>query len=686
MHLITRLSQIGKSYRNPILISALVVAIIPFSVFAQSVTTEDEDEKEKVESTVEEVVVSASRVPVPAEHVGSSVTVFNKEDIEKRQATHVHELLRESPGLAVSQQSFSGQTQLRIRGSEGNHSLVLFDGIELSDPVSSDEFYLQHLPVFATDRIEVLRGPQSSLYGSEAIGGVINITSPIPEEGTTARLSMTQGSLSTTKLNSYVAFASGEHFGSVAMSHIKSKGISAKSDNAEADGLRQTSAHLKFGTQISESLDISATTLLVNNDSDYDECGYFDSVTSVFYPSNNCRGDDKKRAVGIELNYEQLGGDLIHKVKLFHTRHKRYDYAYFSDSSNNTISSKLGKKSKIEYQAVVNWEAIDTDQTTIFALNKENNEAKGQYVAGGDGGKFDTKSFVLEQRMDFGNNIFTSLSGRYDDNKDKQFKDYKTYRGTLAWVVNDDLRLHSSAGTGVKNPQVSELYGWSSDWVANPDLKPETSKSWDLGFEFHTGVSDLTVDLTYFTNIVTNLIGSDCGRDCGDETTDLIDNDGDGETDEADENKPDVQKSVNEPGESTIKGWELSILGNLADRYDVSASATFLRGFGADGKELVRRPSQILSLNINRQSNFFGNPGSINLNIQHVGNQLDITTWPNVADLPKYTLVNLGAKLNLNSNLELTGKIDNLFGQKYSEVRGYNKPGRTINLGLRYTF
>ena len=674
MHLITRLSQIGKSYRNPILISALVVAILPFSVFAQSVTTEEEDEKEKVESTVEEVVVSASRVPVPAEHVGSSVTVFNKEDIEKRQATHVHELLRESPGLAVSQYSIGGQTQLRIRGSEANHTLVLFDGIELSDPVSSDEFYLQHLPVFATDRIEVLRGPQSSLYGSEAIGGVINVTSPIPDEGTNARLSMTQGSLSTTKLNSYVAFASGENFGSVAVSHIKSKGVSAKSDNAEADGVQQTSAHLKFGTQISESLDISATTLLVNNDSDYDDCGYFDSVTSVFYPSNNCRGDDKKRAVGIELNYEQLGGDLIHKVKLFHTRQKRYEYAYFSDSSNNTISSKLGKKSKIEYQAVMNWGALDTDQTTIFALNKEINEAKGQYVAGGDGGRFDTKSFVLEQRVDFGNNIFASLSGRYDDNKDKQFKDYKTYRGTLAWIFNDDLRFHTSTGTGVKNPTVSELYGWSSDWIANPDLKPETSKSWDLGAEFRLGLADLTFDLTYFDNKVTNLIDRACGANC--------ENNDDDPPDFSD----DISKSVNKPGGSTIRGWELSVLGSVADTYGITASATFLKGFDSEGKELTRRPSQILSLNISREFTHSGKSGSMNLNFQHVGNQLDITTWPNVADLPKYTLVNLGAKLSLNSNLELTGKIDNLFDETYSEVRGYNKPGRTINLGLRYTF
>ena len=655
MHLITRLSHIGKSYRKLILISALPFAFLPLSVLAQTDTAEEEDKKEKAESTVEEVVVSASRVPVPAQHVGSSVTVFNQEEIEKRQATRVYELLREVPGLAVSQQSFAGQTQLRIRGSEGNHTLLLFDGIELSDPVSSDEFYLQHLPAFATDRIEVLRGPQSSIFGSEAIGGVINITSPIPDEGTTARLSVEGGSLRTSKLNSYVAFANEEFYGSVAMNQIQSKGISAKSDNTEADGLRQTSAHFKVGTQISESLDLAATTLLVNFDGDYDNCS----------GSNDCLSEDKKRASSIQMNYEQLDGSLVHSVKLFDTRHKRINFIRGVRSIPN-----VGKKSKVEYQAVLDWEAGDTNQTTIIALNKEKNEAIGQYIAGGRGGKFDTKSFVLEQRMDFGNDIFASLSGRYDDNAGDEFKDFKTYRGTLAWVVNDDLRIHTSAGTGVKNPQVSELYGWSNDWVANPDLKPETSRSWDLGAEFRPGLSDLTFDLTYFNNKVTNLIEPTCGANC----------------DDNDPTDPttyfnDISKSINNPGESRIKGWELSILGSLADRYDVTASATFLKGFKSTGEELIRRPSQIASLNISREFTYSGKSGSINLNMQHVGNQLDYTTWPNVGDVPEYTLVNLGANLNLNSNLELTGKIDNLFDTNYYEIRGYNKPGLTCRSG-----
>ena len=667
MHLITRLSHIGKSYRKLILVSTFVFAFVPFPVLAQTDTAEEEDKKEKAGTTVEEVVVSASRIPVPAQHVGSSVTVFDRNDIEKRQATRVYELLRESPGLAVSQQSFAGQTQLRIRGSEANHTLVLFDGIELSDPVSSDEFYLQHLPLFATDRIEVLRGPQSSLYGGESIGGVVNITSPIPEKGTTARLGMEQGTLRTTKLDSYIAFASEEHYGSVAMNQIQSKGISAKSDNTEADGMRQTSAYFKVGTQISESLGISATTLLVNYDGEYDGCG--------FPASNNCRSKDKKRASSIEVNYEQLDSNITHMIKLFGTRHKRNEFI-----KGVRGVPKVGRKSKIEYQAVVDWEIHDTNQTTVVALNKEKNEAIGQYVAGGRGGQFDTKSLVLEQRADLGNDIFASLSGRYDDNAGDEFENYRTYRGTLAWVVDDDLRIHTSAGTGVKNPQVSELFGWSSDWVANPNLKPETSRSWDLGAEFRLGLADLTFDLTYFNNKVTNLIEPTCGRNCED-------------NDPSDRTTffNDISKSVNNPGESITKGWELSVIGSLVDTYEVSASATLSEGFKSTGSELIRRPSEILSLNISREFANSGKSGLMNFNIQYVGNQSD---WNGCyddlpkcyKDLPEYTLVNLGATLNLNSNLELTGKIDNLFNTQYSEVRGYNKPGQTIQVGLRYTF
>ncbi|MDE0309163.1 MAG: TonB-dependent receptor [Acidiferrobacterales bacterium] len=651
MHIITQLINIGKTYQYLILLSVLLFAVLPISAIAQTNT----DENDKAESTGEEVVVSASRVSVPAKHVGSSVTVFDKKDISKRNVTHVHEMLREVPGLAVSQYSPSGLTDVRIRGSESNHTLVLFDGIELSDPAFYDGVYFQHLPAFAADRIEVLRGPQSSIYGSEAIGGVIDITSPIPDEGTTAIVSVEQGSLRTTKLNSYVAFASGGSYGSVAMSQTQSRGISAKSDNTEADGLRQTSAHLKVGTQISNEMEITASTLLVNSDGDYDGCSW--------PSSNNCRGEDKKRASSIGISYEQPDGGFVHSIKLFDTRHKRNEVA-----KGVWQIPTLGKKSKVEYQAVINWEARETNQTTIVALNKEKNRAIGQYVARGKGGTFDTKSVIIEQRVDFGNDVFASLSGRYDDNANDGFKDYKTYRGTLAWIANDDLRIHSSAGTGVKNPQVSELYGSGADWCANPDLRPETSKSWDFGAEFRPVPGNLTFDVTYFENKVTDLIESEQVENC-------ISN-----------NQSGIGKSVNKPGVSTIKGWELSMLGTLADKYDVTASATFLQGFNSEQKELIRRPSKSLTLNISRKFTHSGKSGSINLNMRHVGKQLDYTSWPNVADLPEYTLVNLGATMNLNSKLELTGKIENLFDEKYSELRGYNKPGRTWQVGIRYTF
>ena len=658
MYLFTRLKLFSRSHRLQHSFLALVLAVLPLAAMGQSDSDAEEVNEELTEPTLEEVVVSASRVPVPAQHVGSSVTVFDQSDIENRQATHVHELLREAPGLAVSQYSLSGQTQLRIRGSEANHTLVLFDGIELSDPLSSDEFYLQHLPAFATGRIEVLRGAQSSLYGSEAIGGVINVTSPIPEEGTSARVRVSQGSFNTSKVNSYTAIASGENYGSLAVNYVKSKGVSARSDNTERDGLQQTNAHIKVGSQITDDLNISGTVLLLNLDADYDNCS--------FGSSNDCKGKDKKRAIGVEMNYEQLDGNLVHTVKLNTVRHER------NETANGVPETpKLGEKSKIEYQASLNWDVGSTNQATIFAVNKEKNKAVGQYVAGGKGGKFDTKSFVLEQRADFGNDVFASLSARYDDNKASQFKNHKTYRGTLAWILNEGVRIHTSAGTGVKNPQVSELYGWSSNWDANPDLEPETSRSLDFGVEYQPAFADLTIDATYFVNKVTNLISSTCSVNCDD--NDFFNN---------------ISKSINRTGVSTIKGWELALVGNIANNYEVTANATFLKGFDANGNELLRRPSQIISLNISSENTYFGKPASSNLNIQHVGKQLDLFPWPavGVGDLPEYTLVNVGTNVELNSDLELTAKIDNLFDKKYTEIRGYNKPGRSISIGMQYTF
>ena len=125
---------------------------------------------------LDEIVVTASRTIVPLKSVGSAIDILTAEDIAARPRFEVSDLLREVPGVAVNRSGQRGaQTQVRLRGDEGNHTLVLINGIEVGDPMSGDEFDFGNLLTDGVDRIEVLRGPQSALYGSQAIGGVINI-------------------------------------------------------------------------------------------------------------------------------------------------------------------------------------------------------------------------------------------------------------------------------------------------------------------------------------------------------------------------------------------------------------------------------------------------------------------------------------------------------------------------------
>ncbi len=644
---------IADPFRALILVVALTLAGLPLHGQAQSDTDGDQDKKE---TTLEEVVVSASRIPVPAEHVGSSVSVFDQDDFDKRQVRYVHEMLRESPGMAVNQYSDTGQTQIRMRGGEGNHTLILFDGIEMNDPAIADEFYLNNLPVFSSGRIEVLRGPQSSVYGSEAIGGVVNIVSPTPSEGTTAAAQVEYGSLNTTNAKSYLGVAREGNFFSVTANHIKSKGISARANNTEHDGIKQTGAHLKFGYQITDHLDVSTTALLVNNDSDYDNCGW--------PSSDNCQAEDRKRAFGITFALAQLDGELDHQFRMSSTRHRRTDYI------NGVLDPpRIGKKSKFDYQVAWQFAVGTIDQTVIFAVEKERNEAVGRWIGSGQGGNFKTTSYSFEKQLDFENDVFVTVSARHDDNKGGQFKDRNTYRGALAWLINERVRLHMSSGTGAKNPTVSELYGSTGEWEENPNLLPETSKGWDLGAEFQLRSMNLTMDVTYFNNRITNLIDRECVRNC-------TDND----------YTNDVYRSINLRGVSTTKGWEFSAHGTVANHYEVTAAATFLSAFDSTGLELTRRPSQIASINVSRDLTLFDRSGSVNVNVRHSGKQVDLVPWPTRGDLAKFTLVSVGTDLQLNPNLDLTANVENLFDEDYQEVFGYNKPGRTISVGLRYTF
>ena len=391
----------------------LLLVLSPAALFAQNGGEESRDENEKEivtedQEEIQEVVVSASRVPVPREHVGSAISVFTSEEIERRKPTFVHELLREVPGVAVSQTGAGGgTTQVRIRGAEGNHTLMLVDGIDMNDPFSSDEFYFEHLPVAYVDSLEILRGPQSSIYGSESIGGVVSITTPIPESGFESSADVEFGSYNTRKLKAYLGGADEQAYSSLIVSFADTDGVSAKTDNDEPDGFKNSAIHIKSGFQLTDQVDLSAVLMQIQSDKEYDSCS----------GSNDCLSEVKKTGFGSTLTFTQQEG-IVHKLSVSKSRHETKE---FKDGSEN--GQGMGDTQKISLQGTVfHRRTPDSEQSTILAIERETAKV-------GPDSQFHSvnieplhlRSYVLEHRANFNDQLVISASARYDDNRKKQF-------------------------------------------------------------------------------------------------------------------------------------------------------------------------------------------------------------------------------------------------------------------------
>ena len=651
------------------LIAALCLALTSFSIPAQEETSEAEEDNEQSQSTATvttapEVVVSASRISIPTKQIGSSVTVFNEEEIEQRQPEFLHEILREVPSVAVSQTgSGGGNASIRIRGAEANHTLVLIDGLDMGNPFSGDEFQLQHMPVSSLQSIEVLRGPQSSIHGSETIGGVISITTPIPEEGVEASVSAELGTLSTKKARSYVGFANDDFYAAITASHSESEGATSRTHNSERDGYKNQYMHLKSGFKVAENLNLSSVFIGISSEGEYDD--YSGEASPFFSGTNNYLGKDKKRVLGTTLKYNEDDDPITHKISMSASNHERRD---FQDGSQTTLSR--GKSSKFSYQGTLNYQAFNLENSTTFAAERKVSEVSSGALSHPVGGKLKLRSAVLEHRLNIHDTGFFSISGRIDDSEDDVFDSRDTYRVTGAWILNEQTRFHGSFGTGTKNPTIQDIYGWTTEWQPNPDIKPETSKGFDFGIESRIGDGRFTLDATYFYNKITNLITIfNCVSGCQ-----FGDPDPDG---------PSVYQARNSTGVSHIKGLELSARGELGDGYEIAFQLTHSDSVDANKNRLVRRPTRTASLNINKNVQILGYQSNLNFNVQHTGSQFDT----GAVKLDGYTLAHLSAKLQISPNSHLTARIDNLFNKTdYEEVRGYGVAERSFHMGIKYDF
>ena len=598
------------------------------------------------------VIVTANRTSTPARAVGSAVTVIDRAELERRQVRFVADALRTIPGVGFSRTgTVGGLTQVRLRGAEGNQTLVLIDGIEVNDPATGGEYDFANLLADDVERIEVLRGPQSALYGSDAMGGVVNIVTRKGEGKPFATARLEGGSKGTASgvLSAGGVSGNADFFGS--LGGYRTDGFSSASEwrgNPEADGYDNVTGFAKFGVDATQDLRLD----MVGRVTDYraDADGFSDGLPADADAATRGRqmyGRAQARLDTLDGRWQHIAG-----ISRSHTTLR-----YFTDGART--DTYVGDRTKVDYQSNVflTQEAARLAHTLTFLAEHEEESAdvKGEYSS------FDRSTgqtgLVGQYQLGIADALFMTGAVRHDLNE--RFADSTTWRGTAAYDLSQTgTKLRGSYGTGIKNPTLFELFGYDGTYRGNPALKPEQAKGWDIGVDQWILDDALSLEATYFDQRITDLIQ------------------GAGNT------------SINLSGTSKIHGVELGLTAYLLDGLTLRAAYTFLDGEDANGVKLARRPENVASLDIGYS--FLEGAAALNLGIVHTGGQQDIAfdAFYNQTrvELDSYTLVNLAGSYRFNEHAEAFARVENLFDERYEDVYGYGGMGRVAIAGVKLGF
>lgn len=615
-----------------------------------------------------ETVVTASRVAVPAAQVGSAVTVITGEELEQRQTVLVSDILRDVPGLAVNRAGAVGNTtQVRIRGAEANQTLVLIDGVEVADPTIS-EFNFANLLAADIERIEIVRGPQSALWGADAIGGVINIITKRGREGYAITGSAEAGSFGTLQTSAGLRGGGERWNGAFSAAHLTTDGTNISRFGDEDDGAHNLTLSANGGVELTDDLEVEVTGRYVDAGNEFDPQDFAFPPT----PTNGLVIDGDE-----EQDTRQFSGRIEATLNLFDDHWEQTIGAAGTDLekefTTDGVRSSLnkGQRTTIDYQSTLRFdtqEVADAAHTLIFLAEREDEtfENQGATPDAPENQEQDRDSVGLvgEYRLDLWDSLFLSGAVRHDVNSD--FEDATTYRATAAYILPwTGSRLHGSYGTGVTNPTFFEQFGFFPDsFIGNPDLSPEESEGFDIGIEQPFLDRRLVLDVTYFQ------------ADLEDEIVTIFD-------------PATAFLTVdNQDGRSRRQGVEVSIEAKPRSGMTLNAAYTYTDSTDPDDQQEIRRPKHIASLDVAQR--FWADRASLGLGVTYTGSQQDsefVSTTPeDRVELDDYTLVSVYGSYRVNDNVEAFARVENLLDQDYEDVYSFTSPGLGAYAGIRLTF
>jgi vitamin B12 transporter len=633
------------------------LAVVPVSALAQSAPDDQPPER---------LVVTASRLgAVRSDLLGSSATVLEPLDLELRQTAIVSDVLRDVPGVAVSRAGPVGEfTQIRIRGAESNHTLVLIDGIKASDPFFG-EFDFATLIADDVAKVEVLRGEQSALYGSDAIGGIIQYITATGAEAPGVRARVEGGSFDTIDGSLRVAGVAGALDYAISGAYYATAGTPDNRFGTRSLGSQNSAISGKFAYALSGNFRLKAVARYSSLRADLNEQDFnfppgpnygFEIDSNAHYRNTSLNGL-------ASAEFEGLDGRWRNALSIQGVDAERNGFGGFFAPADQRTSGDKGTRVRASYVTSLDFGSMDVAQKLTGAVDYE----RETYRNTDPTGFADTSTrhstdygYVGQYDLVFNDRLALGTAARFDENY--RFANAFTYRLQASYRFDNGFRPHAAVGTGIKAPTIYQLYGYTpgfGSFIGNPDLKPEKSQGWEAGFDQTLFGRSANLGITYFNarlkdEIVVNYL------------------------------PPNFAASPeNAAMDSPREGVETSLSARLGRQWRIDLAYTYLSA-SENGEKEVRRAPDIASANIAWRwpDGRYG----MNLTVRYNGDQEDLNftlSGPPRVRLPAYTLVNLGADYRVNDMWQVYGRVENLFNSKYEEVYTIRSSGIAFYAGLR---
>ena len=613
----------------------------------------------QVDGDMENILVSASLLPITSKRSANAITIIGSDQIKNRAVVSVSDLLRDVAGLAVSRSGVQGsQTQIRVRGGEANHLLVLIDGVEVNNPSQNDEFNWGNLVTSNIERIEVIRGPQSSMLGSDAMAGVVNIITRSADQPLSTKIFSETGSFDTQNNGISIGLKDGAFDMRLGISDLQTDGDNISRSGSEKDGYENTNLNLKSGWRVSNQLNLTLAARQSDGINEFDADINFDSLIDDQDDLSKFLSSTKR----LKADYSSLDGHWQHQLSIARSTNENAEF-----NGNIPGTATYSNKDQQRLVSSLLWSELNHRLSFLVEREEEKFQQRGVINDYGIFGIYDpnqkrsrdTDSMALEYRADISDKLTVAASTRYDDNS--EFNTGNTSRIEAIYQINDSLRMRSAYGTAIKNPTFTERFGFYTNFIGNPSLEPEQSSNWELGIDQQFLGGHSSISFTLFNSELENEIDGNFVDPVTFRYT-----------------------SVNRAGLSKRQGMELITLNQFNDAVSLNFSYTYTDAVESDGNDRyvdeVRRPRHTGSLNLSWQVK---DTLHINTNAQYNGSQIDVV-YPANVKLADYTLINLSANYKATQNLDIYIRFDNLFDESYEEVFSYQTLGFSANVGIRY--